>query len=118
METLDWANVTTLSTAKCYFDKYVTAWNLRDIHCQNFMIPRTLNDDPCLLNTEKCFSCKPKEDYEHLVNLVQRHTKCNVDSYLLKKGYVVSCRCDAPGGVHAELILYIDEKGKKRYEPT
>jgi hypothetical protein len=52
------------------------------------------------------------------LNRVQRHTKCSVDSCLHKKGYVVTCRYNAPWEVRDDSLLFIDEKGRKKYEPT
>jgi hypothetical protein len=82
------------------------------------MVPRSINDDPCLLNTNQIFSSNPHDDYEHLLNRVQRHTKCSVDSCLRKKGAILSCRYNAPWEVRDESLLFIDEKGRKKYEPA
>jgi ATP-dependent DNA helicase PIF1 len=118
MERLDWSNPSDVHGAKTYFDRYVTAWNPRDIHRRNIMVPRSINDDPCLLNTDQIFSSNPHDDYEHLLNRVQRHTKCSVDSCLRKKGSILSCRYNAPWDVRDESLLFIDEKGRKKYEPA
>lgn len=91
METLDWSNAIFVVVAKNYFDKYVTGSNLHDIHRRNVMKPQNLNDNPCVLNREHIFSWNDEEDYENLVNHVQRHIKCIVDSCLCKKGFVISC---------------------------
>ena len=99
MERLDWSNPSDVHGAKTYFDRYVTAWNPREIHRRNIMVPRSINDDPCLFNTDHIFSSNPHDDYEHLLNLVQRHTKCSVDSCLRKKGSILSCRYNAPWDV-------------------
>jgi len=64
MEILDWSNSSDVQLAKMFFNKYVTARNPRDIHRCNIMVRRSLNDDPCLLNTGKIFSCNPDNDYE------------------------------------------------------
>jgi hypothetical protein len=32
MERLDWSNPSDVHAAKTYFDRYVTAWNPRDMH--------------------------------------------------------------------------------------
>jgi hypothetical protein len=63
-------------------------------------------------------SSNPLDDYEHLLNHVQRHTTCSVDSCLCKKGYVLTCRYNAPWEVRDDSLLFIDEKGRKKYEPT
>jgi hypothetical protein len=104
--------------AKTYFDRYVTTWNPRDIHRRNIMVPRSINDDPCLLSIDWIFSSNPHDDYEHLLNCVQRHTKCSVDSYLYKKGAILSFHYNDPWDVRDESLLFIDEKGRKKYEPT
>lgn len=62
MEILNWSNSANVQLAKIFFDKYVTTWNPRDIHCHNIMVPRRLNDDPCLLNTRHIFSSNPRND--------------------------------------------------------
>jgi ATP-dependent DNA helicase PIF1 len=118
MDTLDWSNPSNVQAAKTFFDKYVTAWNPRDIHRRNIMVHRSLNDDPCLLNSEQILSSNAQDDYEHLLNRVQRHTKCSVDSCLRKKGSILKCRYNAPWEVRDDSILFIDEKGKKKYEPA
>jgi len=118
MERLDWSNDCDLQHAKRFFDNYVTAWNPREIHHRNIMVPRSLNDDPCLLNTDQIFSCNPHNDYEELLNRVQRHTKCSVDSCLHKKGTILACRYNAPWDLSGESILFIDDQGRKKYDPT
>ena len=64
MERLDWSNDFDLQLVKRFFDNYVTAWNPREIHCHNVMVPGSLNYDPFLLNTDYIFSCDPHNDYE------------------------------------------------------
>ena len=64
MERLDWSNDCDFQHAKRFFDNYVTAWNPREIHRCNIMVPRSLNDEPCLLNTNYIFSCNPHNDCE------------------------------------------------------
>ena len=64
------------------------------------------------------FSSNPHDDYEHLLNRVQRHTKCSVDSCLRKKGSILSCCYNSPWDVQDESLLFIDEKGRKKYEPA
>lgn len=91
MDPLYWTNPLSVDVARTFFDRYVTTWNPRDIHRRNIMVPRGPNDDPCLLNCTQFFSSNPLEDYEHLVNHVQRHTKCSVHSCLQKKGFVLTC---------------------------
>ena len=56
MERLDCSNDCDLQHAKRFFDNYVTTWNQREIHHRNIMVPRSLNDDPFLLNTDQIFS--------------------------------------------------------------
>lgn len=51
MEILDWSNSSNVQLAKILLDKYATAWNTRDIHRHNIMVPQSLNFDPFLLNT-------------------------------------------------------------------
>jgi hypothetical protein len=75
MEILDWSNLSYVHGENTYFDRYVIAWNPRDIHHKKIMVPRSINDEPCLLNTYQIFSSTPHDDYEHLLNHVQRHTK-------------------------------------------
>jgi len=86
MEALDWSNATIISATNHYFEKYVIAYNLCDIHLLNVVISITVNDGPCPFNAQQKFSCNPKEDYEHLVNYVQRNMKCIIDSCLRKNG--------------------------------
>ena len=107
-----------LQHAKRFFDNYVTAWNPCEIHRHNIMVPRSLNDDPYLLNTDQIFSCNPHNDYEELLNCVQRHTKCSVDSYLCKNGTIRACWYNAPWDLSKESRLFIDDQGRKKYDPT
>jgi len=118
MEILDWSNSFDVQLANIFFDKYVTAWNPCDIHRRNIIVPRTLNDDPFLLNTSQIFSSNPHNDYEELLNCVQRHTKCIIDSYLRKKGTILTCRYNSPWDLCDELRLFIDDQGRKKYEPA
>ena len=74
------------------------------------MVPISLNDDPWLLNTDHIFSCNPHNDYEELLNRVQRHTKCSVDSCLRKKGTILTCRYNAPWDLSEESRLFIDDQ--------
>ena len=86
MDTLDWTNPLSVDVARTFFDRYVTTWNPHDIHRRNIMVPRSPNDDPCLLDSTQIFSSNFSQDYEHLVNRVQRHIKCTLHSRLRKKG--------------------------------
>ena len=52
MKILDWSNAFDVQLAKRFFDNYVTAWNPCEIHRRNIMVPISLNDDPCRLNTD------------------------------------------------------------------
>lgn len=117
MERLYWSNGSDVKLVKRFFYKYVTAWNPRDIHRHNIMVPQSLNDDPCLLNIGQIFSYNPHNDYEELLNHVQRHTKCNVDSCLCKNDTILICQYNAPWDLCDELRLFIDDEGRKKYEP-
>ena len=68
MEILDWLNASHVQLIKRFFDIYVTAWNPHDIHRHNIMVPRSLNDDPFLLNIDHIFSCSIRNDYEEFLN--------------------------------------------------
>lgn len=57
------------------------------------MVPKILADDPFLLNTTQVFSYNPREDYEHFLNFVQIHRKCNVGSCLWQKKSILACCC-------------------------
>jgi len=118
MEILDWSNSSDVQLAKIFFNKYVTSWNPRDLNCRNIMVPRSLNDDPCLLNVGQIFSSNPHNDYKELLNRVQKHTKCTVDSCLCKKGTILTCWYNAPWDLCDESRLFIDDQGRKKYEPT
>ena len=51
MDSLDWTNPLSVDAARTFFDRYVTAWNPRDIHRSHIMVPQSPNDDPCLLDS-------------------------------------------------------------------
>ena len=82
------------------------------------MVPRSPNDDPCLLDSTQIFSSNSSEDYEHLVNHVQRHTKCTLHSCLRKKGSILAYHYNAPWEVRNESLLSIDDKCHKKYVPA
>ena len=113
MERLNWLDPSELQVAKRYFDRILTAWNPRDIHRRNKMVPQGLTDDPCLLNTYQIFACDPLDDYEHLVNRVQRHSKCSPHSCLQRKGAVSVCWYNMPWELCKKSMLHKNEKGEK-----
>ena len=82
------------------------------------MVPRSLNDHPFLLNIEHIFSCNPHNDYEELLNRVQRYIKCSVYSCLHKKGTILTCRYNSPWDISEESIFFINDQGRKKYDPT
>ena len=51
------------------------------------------------------------------MNRVQRHTKCSVDSCLCKKGTILTCWYNAPWDLSEESRLFIDDQGRKKYDP-
>ena len=114
VERLNWLDLAELQVAKRYFDRILIAWNPRDIHRRNTMVPRGLTDDPCLLNTDQIFASNPLDDYEHLVNRVQRHSKCSPHSCLWKKGAVLVCRYNTPWELREKSMLHKNEKGQKK----
>lgn len=79
---------------------------------------QSVEDDPCLLDTKEIFAANPLEDYEQLLNRVQRHTKCNEKTCLHRKGTTLECRYKFPWKVQMESSLYIDEMGQNTYRPT
>lgn len=80
------------------------------------MVPRRLNDDCFLFNAGNIFSSLPHNDYKELLNCVQRHTKCTVDSSLCKKGTILTCLYNAPWDLCNESRLFIDDQGRKKYD--
>lgn len=50
------------------------------------------------------------------MNKVKIHTKSSVHSYLRIKRSIISCSYNAPCQVHDNSIMFIDEKGKNKYE--
>ena len=53
-----------------------------------------------------------------MLNNVQRHTKCTVDSCLCKKDTILTCQYNYPWDHFDESRLFIDDQGRKKYEPT
>jgi hypothetical protein len=117
MDTLDWTNPLSVDAIRTFFDRYVTTWNPCDIHRRNIMVPPSPNDDPFLLDSTQIFSSNSSEDYEHLVNRVQRHTKCTLHSCLQKNGSILTCRYNAPWEVCNESLLSTYKKCHKKYVP-
>lgn len=117
MEKLDWEDNLEVERAQIFFDKYVIAWNPRIISQTNNTTHRSPLDDPCLLNTNEIFSTDASNDYEELINRVQRHTKCTEGTCLHKKGNKIECRYKAPWKEQLISTLLIDIDGKKKYEP-
>jgi hypothetical protein len=118
MERLNWEDPNQIYDAKSFFDNYVTAWNPRENHDTHMAMHQSIEDDPCLLDTKEIFASNPLEDYEQLLNRVQRHTKCNEKTCLRRKGTTLECRYKFPWKVQMESSLYIDEMGQKTYRPT
>ena len=75
MEILHWEDPDQIYAAKSFFDNYVTRWNSREHHDTHMAMHQSIEDDPCLLDTKEIFATNPLEDYEKLLNNVQRHTK-------------------------------------------
>ena len=81
------------------------------------MVPGNPLDNPLLLNSMTIFSSTPEEDYEQLVNRVERHSKCSKDYCLRKKGNIPVCCYGAPWEIKDESSLRINDKCQKEYLP-
>lgn len=101
-----------------FFDKYISAWNPPEATHRNNQIYRYSHDDPCLLNTIDILATNPLNDFEELVNRVQRHTKCRESTCLRKKGRKLECRYKAPWKEQHTSILFCDEMRTKKHEPA
>ena len=96
MDKLDWHNHAEVEEARKFFDKYVTAWNPRTSSSRNNTQHRSLQEDPCLLETNTIFSRDVHIDYEELINRVQRNTQCTEATCLRKQGNILECCYKAP----------------------
>lgn len=98
--------------------KYVSTWNPHATTHRNNQIYGSPREDPCLLNTIEIVTTNPLDDYEELVNHVQRHTKCRESTCLQKKGRKLECQYKAPWKEHPTSILLYDETSTNKYELT
>ncbi|XP_059070535.1 uncharacterized protein LOC131860176 [Cryptomeria japonica] len=75
--------------------------------------------DPCMADTNQILSIDPLFDYEELVNVVQRHTKCSAHTWLKKKGCsTLHCCYKAPWPEQDFSTLIVDAANNPSYEPT
>jgi len=118
METLKYEDSNQINDANNFFDNYITAWNPRANHDTHMAMHQSIEDGPFLLDTQEIFTSNPLEDYEQLLNQVQRHTKCNEKTCLHRKGATLECKYKFPWKEQMESLLYIDEMGQKTYHPT
>ncbi|XP_057850600.2 uncharacterized protein LOC131061102 [Cryptomeria japonica] len=118
MDKIDWSNHEAVQSAKSFFDRYVTAWNPRNQIGQSNRLHTASLFDPCMANTNQILSTDPLSDYEELVNVVQRHTKCSAHTCLKKKGSTLHCRYKAPWPEQDFSTLIVDTANNPSYEPA
>ena len=75
MDSLDWNDPLAVNSAKTYFDSFLTAWNPHPAHLRVSAFHRASHQDPCTLEASSICEGNHNDDYETLVNSVQRHTK-------------------------------------------
>lgn len=54
-------------------------------------------------------------DYSDLINHVQRHTKCSLQTCLRRKGDAISCRYKAPWTTEEKSELTLTDKAKPKH---
>ena len=118
MDSLDWNDPLAVNSAKTYFDSFLTAWNPRPAHLRVPAFHRASHQDPCTLPASSICEENHANDYETLVNSVQRHTKCNEFSCLRKKGSNLVCRYGFPFDLQETSSMFIDSSGQKKYSPA
>ena len=59
---LDWNNEESVKNAINYIDKYVSAWNPKNIESRNQTIHRSPKEDPCLMDTTNILTNNPLND--------------------------------------------------------
>ncbi|XP_057837722.2 uncharacterized protein LOC131047921 [Cryptomeria japonica] len=85
MDNLDWSNYDVVQSAKSFFDRYVTTWNPCNQVSRDNRLHTTSLFHPCMADTNQILFANPLSDYEELVNVVQRHTKCSTHTCLKKE---------------------------------
>lgn len=116
MDKFNWDNNTELDKAREFFDKFVITWNPLAKNQRNNTIFWSPHDDPWLLDMTKIFFVHPSEDYEELVNHVQRNRKCTKGTFLCKKGKIMECHYKAPWKKKPTSTLTCDSTRNKKYE--
>ena len=118
MYSLDWNDPLAVDTTKTYFDSFLTTWIPHPTHLHFSAFHRASHQDPCTLAASSIREGNQNDDYETLVNSVQRHTKCNEFSCLRKKGTTLVCRYRFPFELQETSSMFIDSSGQKKYTPT
>lgn len=67
------------------------------------------------MDTRMIMTTNPSTDYSELVNCVQRHTKCTLQTCLSKKGTSLVCRYKAPWNMQDKSILSNDDNGQPKH---
>jgi len=112
---LDWNNIQTVQNAINYFDRYESGWNHQPNSQQEQTSSSTTVHYPCLLYTQNILQSKPFVDYNELVNYVEHHTKCTLQTCLRKVGHDVECCYKAPWNLQQTFTLEIDENGQPKH---
>ncbi|XP_057840713.1 uncharacterized protein LOC131050530 [Cryptomeria japonica] len=118
MDDIDWSNNDDVQSAKSFFDRYVTTWNPRSQLARENRLHTASLFDPCMSDTNQILSADPFSDYEELISVVQRHTKCFVHTCLKKKGPALHCRYKAPWPEQHSSTLISDANRKPCYQPA
>ena len=111
MDTLDWEDDVAVEAVKKKIDTHVIAWNPHNSQLSTFESHHSTTNDPCNLASPSIFASNYSADYEELVNLVQRHTKCSESTCLRKKGTSLQCHYGFPYELQATSSLFIDQNG-------
>ena len=115
MDSLDWNDPLAVNSAKTYFKSFLTAWNPRPMHLRVSAFHRASYQDPCTLAASSIREGNQNDNYETLVNSVQRHTKCSESSCLRKKGTTLVCCYGFPFELQETSSMFIDNSGQKKY---
>lgn len=113
---LQWNNLASVQNALNYIDKYVYAWNPHHHPISNDRVQQSTFDNPCLMDTRMIMLSNPSNDYNELLNCVQRHTR-TLNTCLRKKGATLECRYKAPWPIQDTSTLSI-ESGLPKHTPA
>lgn len=114
MDNLNWNDQVTMDRARSFFDEHISAWNPRPLEQCGPYVHISTENDPCILPSPLIFASSRLQDYDNLLNCVQRHTKCHLSSYLRQEGSTLVFHYGVPQDLNPSSSLIIDDSGQNK----